>query len=334
LLTGITEDLTTDLSRIPGVFVISCNTAFTYRDKPIDAKQIGRELGVSYLLEGSVRRSANQLRVNAQLIDANTASHLWAERFDGDTGDLFALQNDVTSRIAVALNLELIDAEAARPTDHPDALDYILRGRAEHSKPPTRESYAARIGLYEGALTLDPGSVEAQSLLAAMLTCRAHDEMAESAAADIARAEALADQALAIAPRNPLARMARGHVLRARGRPEEAIAEYEAVIAFNRNWAGALSHIGWCKLLTGLFEEAIVLQEQAIRLSPRDPYIGIWYLRIGFARLLQTQTDEAIVWLERARSANRGLPRPHGGLAPPNASRSLRLAIADRRMTR
>ena len=108
---GITEDLTTDLSRIPGMFVISRNTAFTYRDKPIDAKQIGRELGVSYVLEGSARRSGTQVRVNAQLIDAETAAHLWAERFDGDTGDLFALQNEVTSRIAVALNLELIDAD-------------------------------------------------------------------------------------------------------------------------------------------------------------------------------------------------------------------------------
>ena len=127
---GITEDLTTDLSRIADMLVISRNTAFTYKDKPVDAKQIGRELGVRYVLEGSVRRSGNQVRVNAQLIDAETDAHLWAERFDRDTGDLFALQDEITSRIAIALNLELIGAEAARPTDHPDALDYILRGRA------------------------------------------------------------------------------------------------------------------------------------------------------------------------------------------------------------
>ena len=132
---GITEDLTTDLSRIADMFVISRNTAFTYRNKPVDTKQIGRELGVRYVLEGSVRRSGNQVRVNAQLIDAETDAHLWAERFDRDTGDLFALQNEITSRIAIALNLELIAAEAARPTEHPDALDYILRGRAALSKP-------------------------------------------------------------------------------------------------------------------------------------------------------------------------------------------------------
>ena len=110
------------------MFVISRNTAFTYRNKQVDTKQIGRELGVRYVLEGGVRRSGNQLRVTARLIDAETDAHLWAERFDRDTGDLFALQNEITGRIAVALNLELISAEAARQTDNPDALDYILQG--------------------------------------------------------------------------------------------------------------------------------------------------------------------------------------------------------------
>jgi adenylate cyclase len=133
---GITEDLTTDLSRLADMLVISRNTAFTYRNKPVDTKQIGRELGVRYVLEGSVRRSGSQVRVNAQLIDAETDTHLWAERFDGNTSDLFALQDEVTSRIAIALNLELVGAEAARSTDHADALDFILRGRAATYKPP------------------------------------------------------------------------------------------------------------------------------------------------------------------------------------------------------
>src|SRR5580692_9550540 len=118
---GITEDLAADLSRLENMFVISRNTAFTYRNKPVDTKQIGRELGVRYVLEGSVRRSGNHIRVNAQLIDAETDAHLWAERFDHDTGDLFALQNEITGRIAIALNLELVTAEAGRTTEHPDA---------------------------------------------------------------------------------------------------------------------------------------------------------------------------------------------------------------------
>src|SRR6516162_2968971 len=149
---GITDDLTTDLSRIENAFVISRNTAFTYMDKPVDAKQIGRELGVRYVLEGSIRRSGDQIRVNAQLIDAETAAHIWAERFDRTASGLFALQDEITSRIAVALDLELVAAEAGRPTEHPDVRDYIFRGYAVGSKPPTRENYAEAIRLFECAL--------------------------------------------------------------------------------------------------------------------------------------------------------------------------------------
>ena len=131
---GITEDLTTDLSRIAHSFVISRNTAFTYRNKLVDTKQIGRELRVRYVLEGSVRRSDNRVRINAQLIDAENDKNLWADRFDRDLGDVFALQNEITGRIANALNLELVRMEATRPTDNPEALDYIFRGRAENNK--------------------------------------------------------------------------------------------------------------------------------------------------------------------------------------------------------
>jgi len=170
LVDGITEDLTTDLSRIAHMFVISRNTAFTYKDKPVNAKQIGRELGVRYVLEGSIRQSAKQIRVNVQLIDAETDAHLWAERFDRDMGDLFALQDEITRGIAAALNAQLIAAEAARPTEHPDALDYILRGRALSDGWPTEEDYAQAVRLFEQALTLDPKSVEAQTWLADVLS--------------------------------------------------------------------------------------------------------------------------------------------------------------------
>ena len=137
---GITEDLTTDLSRIPNMLVISRNTAFTYRSKPVNAKQIGRDLGVRYVLEGSVRRSGNQVRITAQLIDAETDAHLWAERFDHEVSDLFALQNEITSRIANTLSIELIAAEVGRPTDNPDAVDYILRGRDALAKGRRRRT--------------------------------------------------------------------------------------------------------------------------------------------------------------------------------------------------
>jgi adenylate cyclase len=312
---GITEDLTTDLSRIPDMLVISRNTAFTYRNKPVDTKQIGRELGVRYVLEGSVRRSGNKVRVNAQLIDAETDAHLWAERFDGDTVDLFAPQDEVTSRIAVALNLELVAAEAVRPTEHPGALDYILRGRAATLRPNSREVYAEAISLFEHALALDPQSVEAQSLLASCLVSRVLNGPTDSAATDIPRAEGTVDRALATSPRSLLAHLAKGHVLRAQGRLEDAISEYETVLAFDRNQVEALAAIGRCKIFIGPIAEAIPAQEQAIRLSPRDPMIGFWYFRIGEAHLLQSHIDEAILWFERARNANPRIPFFHAYLA-------------------
>jgi TolB-like protein len=300
---GISGDLTTDLSRIPDMLVISRNTAFTYRNKPIDTKQIGRELGVRYVLEGEVQRSGNRVRVTAQLIDAETDAHLWAERFDGDARDLFAVQEEITNRIAVALDLELVDAAAARPIERPDSRDYILRGRAARLKPPSRENRAEQVLLFERALALDQESVAAQSWLAIELTARALDSMTDTPAADIARAEDLAARALAASPRSSPAHFAKGQVLRAQHRYDEAILEYETVIALNRNWAHAYSHLGWCKFMMGSIEELIPAQEQAIRLSPRDPQIGVFYSRIGRAHLLQSRTEEAIDWCEKARHA-------------------------------
>jgi adenylate cyclase len=299
---GITEDLTTDLSRIANSFVISRNTAFTYQGKRVDTKQIGRELGVRYVLEGSVRRSGDQVRINAQLIDAETDTHLWAERFDGHTGDLFALQDEVTSWIANALGVELINAEAARPDETPDALDYILRGRAAYLKPPSRDGYADAIRLFEHALALDPQSVEAQTNLAGVLVNRVTAHMTDSAAADLARAEGLVNRALAASPRTAYAHYVKGTVLRWQSRWDEAISEFETALTLNRNLVGALQGLGRCKLYTGSIEEVIPLAEQAMRLDPRNPHIGWRYLLIGTVLLLQSHTDEAIVWLEKGRS--------------------------------
>jgi len=313
---GITEDLTTDLSRLSVMSVISRNTAFTYRNRPADTKQIGRELGVRYVLEGSVQRSGNRVRVSAQLIDAETDTHLWADRLDRDAGDLFALQNEITSRIAIALDLELVGAEAARPTTQPDALDYVMRARAFYlGRVPTRQNYAEQVALYERALALDPDSEKAQGYLAAQLAARVLDQMTASAASDLERAETLADRALATFSSRPLAHYAKGQVLRARQRFEEAIPEYETVLALNRNWVHAIAALGYCKFVTGSMEEAIPAQELAIRLNPRDPQIWLYYFWIGQAHLLQSRLDEAIGWFEKAHTANADQPFPHAYLA-------------------
>jgi TolB-like protein/Tfp pilus assembly protein PilF len=312
---GITEDLTTDLSRIEGSFVISRNTAFTYKDKPVNAKQIGRELGVGYVLEGSVQRSGQQVRINAQLIDAETDAHLWAERFERDTTDLFALQNEITGRIAVALNFTMIGAEAAQPTANPDAQDYIFRARAAGLKGFSRDNFAEQIGLFERALALDPHSAGAQSWLAMTLMSRVLGGVADSREADIDRAEGLVKEALAASPRSQVAHLARGQLLRAQGRYAEAIAEYERVLALNRNSTGALFALGIAKLFVGAIEEVIPLEEQVIRLSPRDSDLASVYAQIGRVHLLQSRSDEAIVWLEKARGANPKVPYVHAWLA-------------------
>ena len=210
------------------------------------------------------------MRINAQLIDAETDTHLWAERFDRDIGDLFTLQNEITGRIAIALNLTLIASEAARPTStlthsitfSGDAPRYTSRRRVEN--------FAEAIAEFEQALTLDPGSVEAQSRLAIALASRVLDDMSETAEADIERANGLVEQALAKHPASPLAHFAKAQLLRAQHHCEAAIPEYETVLADNRNALPSIGNIGRCKIYLGLMDDGVALEEQAIRLSPRD----------------------------------------------------------------
>jgi adenylate cyclase len=317
---GITEDLTTDLSRIADMFVISRNTAFTYQGKRVDTKQVGRELGVRYVLEGSVRRSGNRVRVTAQLIDVETDTHLWAERLDRDMGDLLRLQDEITGQIARALQFELTIADAGRLTEHPYVLDYILRGRAAWWKSTYGTNYAEALELFERALALDPGAVEAQIWSALMLIGRVHDFAAgffhyDAPDVDLQRADGLVAQALAVSPNSAWAHYARGQVLRAQSRFGDAAIEYETAIAFDRNLANAYAWLGLCKLAIGSVDEVIPLVEYAIRLSPHDRKLASWYWQIGAVHLLEARADEAVRWFEKARSAHAGLHFIHASLA-------------------
>ena len=322
---GITEDLTTDLSRLPGMLVISRNSAFTYRDKHVDTRQIGRELGVRYVLEGSVQRLGDRLRLNAQLIDAETDTHLWADRFDRDMTDFLELQNDVTGRIAVTLNLELVSAESARPSANLDALDYILRARAvNYEGPPTGDRYMREIDLFEHALAADPTSFDARAWLANGLTSRILDGFAKTPVEDMQRAEELLAEALAATPRKPFLHFVKAQQLRAvaqggwgafkldaearSARFEAAIPEYEIALASNPNDAGILSHLGWCKFMIGVTDDAKTLLERSIRLSPRDPGLYLRYFRLGTVLLFQDRIDDAIDRLESAHRANPSFP--------------------------
>jgi tetratricopeptide (TPR) repeat protein len=242
----------------------------------VNIRRIGHALGVRYVLEGSVRRSESQVRVNARLIDAEADAHLWAERFDSDISELFALQDEVTSRIAVALNLELISAEAARQPEHPGALEYIFQGRAVLFKPPTRESYLRSIDFFERAIEINPASAEARSRLSGVFSSRAIEGMTDTREADIVRAEQLATEAVTISPRSFFPHFAKGLALRTQRRCEEAIPEYERAIALNRNWVNSYGAMAECKLFAEPIEEAVPFLERAIRLSPRDGFIGHW----------------------------------------------------------
>ncbi len=314
---GITDDLTTDLSRLQNVLVISRSTAFTYKRQRVDTKQLGRELGVRYVLEGSVRRSGNQVRVNAQLIDAATNTHLWADRFDHDVGDLFAIQNEITSRIANTLGWELIGAETARPAEEPDALDYLLRGRAALQRSGgARDKAAEAVDLFQHVVALGPSSVEAQGRLANALVNLGFSKDPAGKAADLQRAEDLLAQALATSPGDSYAHFVKGKLLRLERRCEEAIPEFEISLAANRNNPFALVEQSMCKYLTGgSDQEAIALTEQAIRLSPRDPSRWWWYTWIGYVHLLQSRVDEAIAWLEKGHTVSPRAHNPYFALA-------------------
>jgi TolB-like protein/DNA-binding winged helix-turn-helix (wHTH) protein len=312
---AITDDVTTDLSRIAGSFVIARNTASTYKGKLVDAKQLGRELGVRYVLQGSVRKAEKQVNVNAQFIDAVTGAQHWAERFEGEAGALLDLENAITGRIASSVQWWLVLAEARHPADHPDALDYVLRGRAAYTKPPSRESYAAAVSLFERAVALDPGSTEAQGWLASALTARVLNFKSDSPSSDLQGADEAIARALALSPHNARAHFAQAQVRRAQSRCEEAIPEYERTIALDRNFSGAYAYLGACKLMIGSLDQVIPYAEQAIRLNPRTVDASGWYYFIGAVHLLRGRIDEAIVWFERSRSVYADHHRARAALA-------------------
>jgi TolB-like protein/DNA-binding winged helix-turn-helix (wHTH) protein/Tfp pilus assembly protein PilF len=310
----ITDDLTTGLSRFTSTVVTSRTTASTCRNKSLDMRQIGQELGVRYVLEGSVQSFSSHIRVNTRLIDAKTDAHLWADQFDRDPADPFAVQDEVGKRIEVRVYQELITRESSRSTENPDALDFILRGRAAQRRFD-RDYYAETIGFFDRALAIDPQCAEGQAWLADALARRVIDEMTDAAPGDISRATGLAAQAVAGSPRSACAHSALGQVLCAQNRYQEAITAFEAARAINPAWPHLYGFLSDCKLWTGSVADAISLVERAIRINPRDPWVATWYWKLGRLHLMQSNTNEAIAWLEQARSANPQLPGVHAMLA-------------------
>jgi len=244
---GITDDLTTDLSRISGSFVIARNTAFTYKGKPVDAKQIGRELGVRYVLEGSVRRAGDNVQVNVQLIDATTGAHLWADRFDTERANLAAAQTQITGRLAHMLGVELIWAEERRieaDTVSPDARDLIMRGWAWTYKPTSAATVQQAQRSFEQALEIDPRSVDAKIGLARVLLAQVADGFRSYAPQELARAEQLLLEALEHAPVRSATHEAIGFLRRLQGRLSESRMEHETALALDPNNWRAVFQLG------------------------------------------------------------------------------------------
>jgi len=295
---GITEDLTSDLSQIAGSFVISRNTAFTYKGKAMDARQIGRELGVRYVLEGSVRRMGGTVRVNAQLIDAGTGAHLWAEQMDVDQSTL-ALQDNfgIANRLARMLSVELVNVEGRRaPRTDPDAVDLTMRGWSVLNGGPTKDDTQRSVALFEDALRIDPENSQARVGLAQALTLIYRNHWDPDPAKVLARADEAATRAIATAPNYAHAHYVKAEVLGLSNRFDAALATYDRAIALDRNHAAA--YVGRARNLNviGRAADALAPVELAIRLSPRDPELYVWYFVLCHANTHLARDAQAIEW--------------------------------------
>ncbi|MGA2794665.1 MAG: adenylate/guanylate cyclase domain-containing protein, partial [Roseiarcus sp.] len=315
---GITDDLTTDLSHLHDSFVIARNTAFTYKGKAVDVKEIGRELGVRYALEGSVRRVGEAITVNAQLISTETGAHVWADRFDGQRAQLGQLQVDIVARLANSLGIELLRAESLRAIrerpDNPDAVDLAMRGLITMLRY-TPASNKEAIDDFERALSLDPNLVRAKVDLSAALTDQIAFGWSVDPRADTERAEKLVNEALSAEPDNAVGHFVKALVYQSiviaglRTPPdrqwEAGIVEADAARDIDRNYAGAYAASGYWRVFLGRAAEGFSGIETAMKLSPRDPARPIWDYEICHLHSHLGQWEQA---LEHCRLAIRDVP--------------------------
>jgi adenylate cyclase len=303
----ITDQLTTGLSRISGTFVIARSTAFTYKGKPVDVKQVGKNLGVHYVLEGSEQRSGDRVRVNAQLIDAETGAHLWADQFDADRANLLQIQDEIVTRLARALEIQLSAVDAARVEQtrpgNLDAEDLARRCKARYwNRPPSGDTF----DLCARALQIDDRNVTALGRMASWYIVPVVEAQSADPPAAIRQADELVSRALAIDPNDYWAHYSKAWVLMAQNRHEEAIVEAERSLALNPSFVDAYDPLCAANNFLGRPDRAIEAADMAIRLSPRDPSIWTEYHVKGWAFFMKEQDDHAIEWLRRTAAAAPG----------------------------
>jgi adenylate cyclase len=275
---GISEDIITDLSKISGLFVISRNSSFVYKGKRVNVRQVGQDLGVRYVLEGSVRKAGNKVRITSQLIDSNTDGHVWAERFDRDLEDIFAVQDEVTQKIVTALQVQLSQVEQERlthrDTDNLDAYDYLLRGK-EYYLRFTREANQQARQLYEKAVELDPSYATALAELARVCVQARNHGWTENLTEPLRQASDFAERAVKLNDSLPQAHIALGFINMWRRDHEAAIAEVNKGLALDPNHAEGQMYQAIILGFAGQPEESMEWVEKAIRLNPGSPF---WYL--------------------------------------------------------
>jgi TolB-like protein len=333
---GITENLTTDLSRIRNSFVIARNTAFTFKGKNVPVKEISKELGVRYVLEGSVQRDQNRVRVSAQLIDGATGSHLWADRFDENIAELFKLQDEVVARLANTLGYELVKAEARKTgqSTNPDVVDLMMHGWAALWQQPTKESTLSGLDYFERAIKVDPQNPEAMvgfgyARLRAFFY--GWNPTEDSWAAQL---ELLA-RATAISPGCAFAHYVRSQVLFFAGHPPQAIEAAQTAVALDPNLAHGYYSMALAEVFLARCEQSIGHLKQAFILSPRDPIGPVWHMILGLAEGCLSRLDVATGEINRAIDAGYRTFLSYGYLAGAEAAKgndaAAKLALAEAR---
>jgi adenylate cyclase len=309
LIDALTDELTTSLARIRGSFVIARNTAMTFKGKAVDAKAIGKDLGVRYVLEGSVQPSGDRMRVNAQLIDAGSGAHLWAEQFDTPRADLLQTQDAIVTHLARAVDFQLTEAEAARlkrtPTANRDAEDLALQCNAGTWKAGSigKEADAA-YALCEQALAIDPNNVSALMGLANKFFMLAALGGSRDPKGDLERADELDSKARALDPDWSWNHDLKGMILRFQARYPEAVAEHERALALDPSNVDAAANLGWDHVFFGHFDKGLEYFDKAIRTSPYDPSLASWYGGKAWVDFGLKNYDQSIEWARQAIAIN------------------------------
>jgi adenylate cyclase len=313
LADAVTDDLTTDLSHIPGSVVIARSSSDIYKTRNVGAEQIGTELGVRYLLEGSLRYSADRVVTNAQLIDTQTGAHLWAERFDSPRQLLSDTQTAIVRRIASALNFNLIQIEGNRSLhdrpNNPDALDLFMRARSTLDRADTLKGLTEGQALLEKAIALQPDFVDALSELAWCLLKKARDFDDPTDAADVASARTLIAHAIELAPQNARVLVVKGYLLKLEGHCREAASTYQIALTFDPNDVDARSGLALCAANLGHADEAERLILDVLKIDPQNPNNPVRYNQLGLLALMLGKYPDAIDWLNKAKAAD---PDPAG----------------------